>query len=185
MDSHSHNPSEMLASHMGERRMQLALELITQDPQGFDAILEDRIEQEPVLDYITDLEIRRDIFVEMQALSREFGPSSTLTGISLGLAMVAPIDGLRRLLDEAKPNETDPRGRYGALFVLRGAPATNGIRACKFSIVRLLFLSGTLQLTLPDPSRGQGRPPTLALAVTKKTRRLGDAPVKANTAKEP
>lgn len=37
--------------------MRLALDFFAQDPQGFDAILKDHVEQEPVLDYITDLEI--------------------------------------------------------------------------------------------------------------------------------
>lgn len=46
--------------------------------------------------------------------------------------MVAPIDGLRLLLDKAKSDEDDASSLYGTLYTLRGAPAINGIRACKF-----------------------------------------------------
>ncbi|SPO02565.1 uncharacterized protein DNG_05238 [Cephalotrichum gorgonifer] len=126
MESHSHNLNETFATHMGERRMERILDFYSRDPETFDTILEDDVKQEAVLDYITDIEIRRDIFLEFQALTRSADPSAALNGIALGIIMVSPIDQLRIRLDEMR---TSVSASYGILDTLRGAAAINGIKA--------------------------------------------------------
>lgn len=98
-------------------------------------MLEDAVDSEPVLRYITDLATREELFFEFQNLARQYYVAGGLNGIALGIIMVAPLKQLRSCLDMVKNDADQTRARATAKSIVNdlcSATAINGIRACKF-----------------------------------------------------
>lgn len=91
-------------------------------------ILEDSLEAEPVLDYITDLEIRRGMFLDVQSYLDMNEYTSMLKAVALGIIMVAPISRLKEQLDKIQA-DPDSAESYGILGFLN-EQAISGIKAC-------------------------------------------------------
>jgi hypothetical protein len=108
-------------------------ELYGKVPEFFDSLCQDRLEEEPVLSYITELETRREIFQEFQRLARAYEHGTpSLDAVALGIVMVAPVTELQSRLEEIRNAGAVPGAAMarGILSLLCGELAISGIRAC-------------------------------------------------------
>jgi len=72
------------------------------------SLSQDQVEEEQTLDYITDLEMRRDLFEEVQAFQKANHHLSPLNCAAFAILMVAPIQYLRTRWDSLKTSP-DPQ----------------------------------------------------------------------------
>ncbi|KAK1765250.1 hypothetical protein QBC33DRAFT_571807 [Phialemonium atrogriseum] len=116
------------ATRKGAAKISRFLDLYGKWPSALDAMFadDDGMNKEPVLDYITDLETRRGIFLELQRLLKLRDDSAELRAISLGIVMVAPIDKLQYHLDKMRRDEGS--ANY-SIFTMLDTTAISAIRA--------------------------------------------------------
>ena len=123
-----------MESRLGRDQVRRLKALPNENPDAFSHILFDELDEEPVLDYITDLETRREIFEELQKLSKTYGEPG-LNAMTLGIVMVAPIMRLQALVREMKSSLDKSSGLNQLLWVqgftnFMRETAVQGIKAC-------------------------------------------------------
>ena len=88
------------------------------------------------MDYITDIDTRRDIFLEFRDMARR--NKYSLNAVALGFMMVAPLDELRRRLEDGRSDEArfGKEGPFvtGFFGIICGQAAIEAMRACRFLI---------------------------------------------------
>ncbi|KEZ39537.1 hypothetical protein SAPIO_CDS9419 [Scedosporium apiospermum] len=124
-----------MESRLGRDQVRRLKALPNENPDAFSHILFDELDEEPVLDYITDLETRREIFEELQKLSKTYDEPG-LNAMTLGIVMVAPIMRLQALVREMKSSLDKSSGLNQLLWVqgftnFMRETAVQGIKALK------------------------------------------------------
>jgi hypothetical protein len=86
------------------------LDLIKKKPLFFDCLVNDQLLEEPVLDYVTDLEARCDIYRGICRVWRRSKATSKLNMALFAIFMVAPINELQSILEglEESLRNNDP-----------------------------------------------------------------------------
>jgi len=102
------------------------------------SISQDQVEEEQTLDYITDLEMRRDLLREIQAFQKANYHLPPINCAAFAILMVAPIRHLRTIWDNLKTGP-DPQGRMQA-WVQDLLRSPDAIRDCTSQLSDLLGL---------------------------------------------
>lgn len=148
-----------------ERKMERLPDLCDRFPQFVDALLRDPVSEKQVLDYMVDIDIRRDIFHEFQRLARD--PTTLappLNAIALGIIMVAPVDELRSQLKQIETALNPTPSANGILSLLCGQAVISGIRTCGSSRNRVVLVRGGTNVSVDSslPHRRSRRPPNVS-----------------------
>lgn len=87
--------------------------------------------EKPEVDYITDIDARREIFLQIQKIQYDNNIPLGLNAVGLAIILVAPIDRLQHILNDMT---THPLCAIAAasLFVTMHTDSVLGIKACEF-----------------------------------------------------
>lgn len=89
--------------------------------------------EKPKVDYITDIDTRREIFLQIKKIQDDNNISLGLNAVGLAIILVAPIDQLQRILNDLNMTTYPLCAIVAAsLFGTMHADGVLGIKACEF-----------------------------------------------------
>lgn len=139
----SREPCTSAKDTIADEHVQLLAFLSNEIPDAFASILDDILpEEQPVQDYITDVNERCDIFRAWQRIESQtdsLGPR--LNATALAIALVAPLRELRAVTSLLlNPNGSDPRdNKWRVQGFLKDlcTDSAQGVRTCEFVFLSL------------------------------------------------
>ncbi|KAM6482592.1 hypothetical protein HDV62DRAFT_361076 [Trichoderma sp. SZMC 28011] len=82
----------------------LLLDLVENNPAFLESIVTDEVLEEPVLDYVTDLGVRREFLLRLGNIIHKSKLESKINMTVFALFMVAPIKELKSTLEKLEEN---------------------------------------------------------------------------------